>query len=436
MSPSKIWLVELRRVGYLLLGALLLGWLAGKPLLGLVISLAAILCHWLYQLLRIQTWLSKPEGAPPEGYAIWGDIFDRIYHLRRKEKEARQELQSAVDYLQDSFASMHDGAVMVDSTGAIQWSNQASQQLLGLHYPQDRGQGILNLVRIPEFHHYFTSLDYDESLQISAVGEVEQFLQVDITRFGQGDRLIFIRDVTDVVRMEQVRRDFVANVSHELRTPLTVITGYLDTILDNAEAIDDKYVKPLEQMSAQSARMESLLKDLLWLSRIESVGKVEKQESIDIAALLSVVRDELAESHPHRKVELATPCSATVTGDYRELHSAVSNLLLNAIKYSPQGSTVTASWQKTGDSYYLSVRDTGQGIAAVHIPRLTERFYRVDDSRASATGGTGLGLAIVKHVAAAHSAQLNIESVVGVGSSFSLVFSSDNIDEASAELIS
>jgi two-component system, OmpR family, phosphate regulon sensor histidine kinase PhoR len=424
VNTTTVWWVQLRRVVLLLLASVAVGYSLGQPLLAWALASSAIVGHWLLQLWRIQKWLGSPESHPPEGFGIWGDIFDKIYHLRRKEKQAREQLQSTVDYLRDSFASMRDGAVMVDDKGIIQWSNQAAQQLLGLRYPEDSGQRILNLVRLPEFHQYFQAGDYSESLRFSSGGDPEQFLRVEISRFGDGDRLVFVRDVTTVTRMEQMRRDFVGNVSHELRTPLTVISGYLETILDNRSQLASQFVKPLEQMAQQSARMESLLKDLLWLSRIESVSNIEKREPVDIQRLLEELCDELASSHPARSIDVEADCTATVMGNYRELYSAVSNLLLNALKYSPDDSSVSVRWARTdNDHCELSVRDTGQGIAAVHLPRLTERFYRVDDSRSGATGGTGLGLAIVKHVAAAHNAQLEIDSVYGVGSCFTLVFS-------------
>ncbi|MFK8048031.1 MAG: phosphate regulon sensor histidine kinase PhoR [Halioglobus sp.] len=436
MRTSKVWLTSLRRVLLLVFLGMFTGWLFGHALIGASLSIAAVLAHWFYQLWRIQAWLSQPESAPPEGYGIWGDVFDRIYHLRRKEKEARQQLQSTVDYLRNSFASMRDGAVMVDEKGAIAWSNQAAERLLGLRYPDDSGQAILNLIRVPEFHKYFTAGDYSQSLQINIGGEVDLFLQIEVTRFGEGERLIFARDVTAMTRMEQMRRDFVANVSHELRTPLTVITGYLDTILDNAENLEPRYIKPLQQMSQQSARMENLLKDLLWLSRIESVRNIEQHEPVDISRMLEEIRDELSHSHADRVLNLDIQCSAKISGDYRELHSAVSNLIQNAIKYSSDTAPVTVRWSRIENQCHLSVRDSGEGIAAAHLPRLTERFYRVDDSRSSATGGTGLGLAIVKHVAVSHNATLEVESTLGVGSNFSLVFQCTGPIEHVAENIS
>jgi two-component system phosphate regulon sensor histidine kinase PhoR len=312
--------------------------------------------------------------------------------------------------------------VIVAEQGTIQWFNEAAGQLLDLRDPEDIGQPILHLVRIPEFHRYFLRGDYRKPLEYRTNGENRRFLQLQITRFGDGDRLLFLRDVTDVVRTEQVRRDFVGNVSHELRTPLTVISGYLGTILDNGRDLNPSLVRALEQMSQQADRMENLLKDLLWLSRIESERKQERRERVDIPCLLLELADELRTTHPGRVIELEVETDEKVTGDYRELYSAVSNLVLNALKYSDRDCPVRVSWRREGAQCLLSVRDQGIGIDSVHFPRLTERFYRVDDSRSSTTGGTGLGLAIVKHVAAAHEAQLRIESELGRGSEFTLVF--------------
>jgi two-component system phosphate regulon sensor histidine kinase PhoR len=253
-------------------------------------------------------------------------------------------------------------------------------------------------------------------------GQRKTYLQVVVTRFADGDVLLFIRDVTDRIRTEQMRRDFVGNVSHELRTPLTVITGYLGTFLADPEAVPPADERALEQMGAEAERMENLLKDLLWLSRIESTERQEKSEQVDIAALLDELQDEVSNTHPDNPLQLDIQCRDKVSGDYRELYSAVSNLVFNAFKYSPEGAPVVAVWRRDEDGCRLAVTDKGIGIDPSHFSRLTERFYRVDDSRSSMTGGTGLGLAIVKHVAAAHGAQLEIDSELGKGSTFTLLF--------------
>ena len=409
------------RVAALLAAAALLGWYYGQPLWAVAGTLVALVVHWLIQMRRVQVWLQDPEQPPPEIYGIWGDLLSRIYQQQKKAREAQAQLQSTVDYLQDSFASMRDGVAIVDCNGVLKWFNDPAAELLSLR-SADSGQSLMNLVRAPEFLRYFNLGDFSEPLEYRTAGDAGSWLRVEITRFGDGDRLFFIRNVTAAVRMENVRKDFVANVSHELRTPLTVISGYLGTFLGDPSGLDPRYLKPLQQMLQQAARMENLLKDLLWLSRIESEQGLEKHTPIDMGALLAELLDELRTAHPDRKVELDLATDYKVPGDYRELYSAVSNLLWNALKYSEEDSAVKVSWEHNKGSYQLTVTDRGIGIDAMHIPRLTERFYRVEDSRSSSTGGTGLGLAIVKHVAATHGAGLHIESKLGRGSSFSLVF--------------
>ena len=422
MKTSVSWVGEARRITLLLVAAGLIGWLVGKALLFVALTLLALQVYWLLQLRRIQGWLRSPETEAPEGVGIWGDIFDQIYSIQRRNLEAHTRLQSTVDYLHDSLASMRDGAVMLDKNGAIEWSNKAVETLLGLHYPADKGQGILNLVRAPEFHQYFLDADFSEPLQLQVKSVPQRNLRIDISCFGAGDRLIFVRDVTKIIRLEKMRRDFVGNVSHELRTPLTVISGYLGTMLAAQDTIDERFRKPLQQMEQQAQRMESLLKDLLWLSRLENLEFSEKDQLVDIASLLQELAVEIRQTYPTRVIELDLETDYKVRGAHRELYSAVSNLVQNALKYSPESSPVRISWKREEGAFLLSVIDQGVGIEASHLPRLTERFYRVDDSRSSATGGTGLGLAIVKHIAAGHNAELRIESVVGLGSKFILVF--------------
>lgn len=417
------WLSAAVRICMMLLTAAAVGWYYGQPLAAVTIALAGLIILWLYQMYQVQRWLEQPGKPPPEVYGIWGDLLSRIYQLQKKGTEARARLQSTVDYLQDSFASMRDGVAIVDGQGGLKWFNESAQRLLGLR-PTDSGQSLMNLLRAPEFLQYFNRGDYSQPLQYRVGGDNGAYQRVEITRFGDGDRLLFIRDVTAEVRMERVRKDFVANVSHELRTPLTVISGYLGTFLGDSSRLEQRYIKPLQQMLQQAVRMENLLKDLLLLAKIESEQGLERRVPIDVCALLAELQDELRTAHPGRKIELALELDAghKVLGDYRELYSAVSNLVLNAIKYSPPDSVVTIAWRQVGVNYILEVKDRGLGIEARHIPRLTERFYRVEDSRASSTGGTGLGLAIVKHVAANHLLRLEITSEVGKGSVFSLVF--------------
>lgn len=402
--------------------AMLIGALYGSALTGAVVALAGLVAFWVYEIQRVQEWLQHPEVAPPDGYGIWGELTARIYAHQRRYRNTEQRLTANVQYLQDSFTSMRDAVVMVDVDGAIKWFNHAAQALLELRYPDDTGQMLTNLIRSPEFNYYFINGEYSAPLQYVTPADKPLHLRVEITHFGEGERLLFIRDVSAEVRMEQIRRDFVANVSHELRTPLTVISGYLGTILDNRADLPQKYHRPLEQMNQQADRMESLLKDLLWLSRIESEKREQKRESIDVKGLLHELREELSGLYLDRQLSFSLECDTPVLGDYRELYSAISNLVTNALKYSDEDSPVSIRWFLRAGSAVLEVQDRGAGIDPLLIPRLTERFFRVDDSRNSETGGTGLGLAIVKHVAEAHNAKLHIDSQVGKGSTFTLEF--------------
>jgi two-component system phosphate regulon sensor histidine kinase PhoR len=420
---TRSWLAELRKVTLLLAAGAGVGWLLGVPLLGCAAAALLVLTLWFYQLRRIQLWLSEPAGEPPEAGGVWGDIFDQIYHLQRHDREARSQLQSTVTYLRDSFAALRDGAVMVDSRGNIEWSNRAAERLLGLQYPRDRGQALLNLIRAPDFHDYYQGGDFSEPLTLAAPARLDIRLQIEITGFGAGDRLLFARDVTKVLRLEEMRRDFVANVSHELRTPLTVISGYVSTLLDNADTLEPRYLKALQQMSQQAGRMETLLRDLLWLARIEAMEGEEKRDPVDMRALLHEVRQEALAAYPARDIGLALKSDAGIRGDYQQLYSAVSNLVFNALKYSAADQPVAIRWLAQDGAPRLEVEDHGVGIAPEHLPRITERFYRIEASRSSQTGGTGLGLAIVKHVLAAHGARLEVVSEPGRGSTFSAVFS-------------
>ena len=413
------------KIASLVLGAAMLGWIYGYPATAVTITLTAIILFWLYEIDTVQRWLSDPERNVPETHGVWGDLFALIYLSQRKSEEVQARLQSTIEYMQSSLAVIRDGVVMVDEHGVITWFNRSVEPLLGLRYPEDSGQRLTNLVRDPEFNDYFLAKDYSEPLQFEATGTGEQvFLRVEITYFGEGDRVLFIRDISDSVRMEQMRSDFVANVSHEIRTPLTVISGYLGTMEANVEDLPERYRKPLEQMGQQAHRMEGLLKDLLWLSKIESDQNARSDETVDMRVLLQELRDELGEAYSQVTLILELSSEHLITGNYQQLYSAVSNLVINAIKYSGESTPVTISWFAERGKNRLSVTDEGIGIDAIHLPRLTERFYRVDDSRNSATGGTGLGLAIVKHVAAAHDARLLVESRIREGSTFTLVFSS------------
>ena len=407
----------------LLIGAcLLLGFITGEYAWVLACGLAIHLGWTLSQLLRLHKWLRehKPDEPPPDGYGLWGEVFDSIYHLQRRNQKARGRLQAVIDRVQESTAALKDAVVMLDSQGNLEWWNRAAETLLGLKTPQDSGQPIANLVRDPRFKEYFERGNYAEALEIPSPVNDRRRLQFHITQYGNREHLLLVRDVTRLHQLEQMRKDFVANVSHELRTPLTVIAGYLETLLDNVEAVNPRWLRALQQMQQQGARMQTLLNDLLLLAKLEATDYPSDNQPVAVDLMLLSIRNDaqaLSGEQLHR-ISLEADPHLKLKGSEAELRSAFSNLVFNAVKYTPAGGEIRIRWQGDEQGAHLSVQDTGMGIEAKHLPRLTERFYRVDSSRASNTGGTGLGLAIVKHVLLRHRGNLEITSVPGKGSTF------------------
>ena len=415
-----------RRLLLLLAACGLIGLITGQYAWALAIGLGAYLLWHLKQLLRLHAWLRErqPDDAPPEGYGLWGEVFDSIYHLQRRDQRVRGRLQAVIDRVQESTAALRDAVIMLDSEGNLEWWNRAAEQLLGLKTPQDSGQAITNLVRHPRFKEYFEAGQYQEALEIPSPINDRQRLQLQITRYGNNEHLMFVRDVTRLHQLEQMRKDFVANVSHELRTPLTVISGYLETLLDNVEEVNPRWLRALQQMQQQGSRMQNLLNDLLLLAKLEATDYPSDNQPVAMDLLLLSIRNDaqaLSGSRNHR-ISLEADHQVRLKGSEAELRSAFSNLVLNAVKYSPEESEIHIRWWADEQGGHFSVADSGIGIEAKHLPRLTERFYRVDSSRASNTGGTGLGLAIVKHVLLRHRARLDITSVPGKGSTFTCHF--------------
>lgn len=417
------WQYEAQKIFGLLLAALLIGWIIGFPGWSLFFAALAYIIWSLRQLHRLQHWLASPGyDEPPQGDGLWGGVLDSIYHRQSQFKEERIRLQGVVDYLRDSFASLADAVVMIDDSGQIVWSNQASEQLLGLRYPEDTGQQWINLIRSPDFIKYYETGDYSKPLSLRSPQNPRLQLIFQITFFGKGSRLLFVRDVTENFRLQQMRSDFVANVSHELRTPLTVIIGYLSHFLP-LETNDDKQDKAFRQMFIQASRMERLVKDLLLLSRLETLPEITRQQDIQLLPVMEMIREEiLAAVDNQRSIDIECDNSLRLKGSLDELRSAFSNLVMNAAKYTEVGGHIQVRWFADAKHAFFEVEDNGIGIENQHLTRLTERFYRVDKGRSIDTGGTGLGLAIVKHVLIRHDAELIIHSNPGEGSLFRCVF--------------
>lgn len=400
----------------------LVGYAVDMLQMTLLMIFSVLVVYWGWQVYRLARWLDDTEAAPPEARGVWGRLFDYIYRLQRQSKETQGRLESSVNYLQDALKQLRDAAIIIDQRGNISWVNDSAGELVGIELQGDVGRPLINLVRSPQLSDYLSTGDYQTPLRLPPTPEQDRCLQIEVTTFAGGDRLVFVKDVSEQYKLEVMRRDFVGNVSHELRTPLTVLKGYVETLQSLDPQIVEPIARPLDQMDMQVVRMEMLIKDLLWLSRIESIEHSDKTSSVDMRDLTAELVEDLRAAWPDRQITLRTEFNGLVLGDPMELHSAVSNLVINALKYSAPNSEVLIEWALQEGRPTLSIVDKGEGIDPVHIPRLTERFYRIDKSRSQKTGGTGLGLAIVKHVALSHNADLKIESKLGEGSRFSLVF--------------
>lgn len=412
----------LRLIGLTLLGAVL-GWYWHKPALGAAMALIILLAQHIWQLQRLARWLQQPDEVPPEANKLWGEVFDGIYHYQRRQKADKRQLAVLLERIQESSQALRDGVVMIDQQGDLEWWNQAAQTMLGLSPASDRGQPITHLLRNPRFIDYYERQQYLDPLILPSHVSEDRMLEYQITLFGKNERLLLVRDCTKMQRLERMRQDFVANVSHELRTPLTVLSGYLETFSDHAEQLPAQWQRGLTLMTEQSVRMEHLVTELLTLSRLETSDFKAETAPINVAALLATIRqDALALPEYQHQITLAVDEQLYLRGCINELRSAFSNLLFNAVKYTPPGSAITLRWYRNQEGVYFQVQDDGPGIDNKHLGFLTQRFYRVDDSRSSQTGGTGLGLAIVKHVMLRHQGRLEITSSAGQGSCFTCHF--------------
>ncbi len=426
---SSAWWLELRRVVLVLLAALVIGGLSGAMAWSMAAAVALIVVWHGWQLQRLRRWLMASRRAvPPEASGVWADIYDQFYHLQRRNRQRKQRLAAIVREFQQSTAAMPDGTVVLAPDGTIAWFNSAAQRLLELRAPEDLGQRILNLLRHPAFVDYFNRGEYEEALEIDSPYQDGVRLTLQVIPYGQEQRLLLVRDVTRLYRLEQVRRDFVANASHELRTPLTVIGGYLESMQEDDDPALGPWRAPVGQMHVQARRMQEILEDLLTLSRLDAPPDRETEKPVAMATLArQVCADNKLLAEDRQLLDCQLDQSLGVRGVEKELRSAIANLVQNAVKYTPEGGRIDMRWRGEGDEAVLEVEDTGPGIPARHIPRLTERFYRVDEGRAREQGGTGLGLSIVRHVLLRHDATLEISSTPGKGSVFCCRFPAHRI---------
>lgn len=397
---------------------------AVHALIFMLLMLLLVMAYRARQLYKLGKWLNDPRLENiPEGGGIWDDVFSRLYKMVKRHKQTRQKLATELLNIEQATAALPEGVVSLNEANRIEWCNPLAEHHFGLNAQRDIMQDITYLVRQPEFIEYLHAGDYSEPLVMNPARHDDMVLSIKLIPYGGNKRLLISRDITQLERIETMRRDFVANVSHELRTPLTVVNGFVENLQDMPDLSHDKIQRALHLMAEQTRRMDHLVSDLLTLSKLESDQSPLRAEIVDMRTLLGdVERDVQMLSGGRHQHSLEMQGPAKLSGNRDELRSAFSNLVSNAVRYTPEGGTIKLSWFLRAGQPVFSVQDSGIGIEAEHIPRLTERFYRVDRSRSRETGGTGLGLAIVKHIAIRHQAHLEVISEDGKGSTFTLVF--------------
>lgn len=408
----------------------LIFWGVFGPLTALLVFSAGLLLAGIYHvrnLHKLVSWLRTPvDDSPPMPRAVgmWDYIFADVNSRARSANRRQQRLSSALERFREASQAMPHGLLFLSNTHTIEWVNRQGEQHFGLEQARDQGMPITNLVRQPDFVRYLQDGHHEAPLTLTIGRPLSRMLMVHVVPFSEDMRLLMSEDITQGERLQAMRRDFVANVSHEMRTPLTVVTGFLETVIDGLDDLEKDDIRHyLGLASEQAGRMQRLIQDLLTLSALEADEPIRHEEAVDVADLLEEVQQEAqVVSGGRHTVELDCSTHARLLGNAKELYSAFANLAINAVRYTPAGGHIRISWRQRGSVVEYAVKDDGIGIAPEHIPRLTERFYRVDRGRSRETGGTGLGLAIVKHVLSRHQGDLLIESEPATGSTFTACF--------------
>lgn len=410
------------------------GALIHQTLLFISLAVLTYTIFTLRNLFKLHDWLISRKKQLPDAQGYWGEIFNELHLLEKEKLESRERLTQALTRFQDAAEALPDAAVILSPRNEIEWSNDMAWSLLGISYPKDAGQKINNLIRNPAFQKYLLSNKFSENITLPSPENLDHTLSLQIVPFGSRQKLILCRDITHVIKLEEMRSNFVSNVSHEMRSPLTVLTGYLEMFKDMAFAKQDATKTAVENMYNQAKRMENLVKDLLALARLET-NPVEHRNMVDVPALLTSLKEnaEILGQEKQHTITLHSEPGLQLRGNSEELHSLFSNLINNAVRYTPANGKIAISWQtdEQGGAVF-SVSDNGPGIARQHIPHLTERFYRVDIDRSRETGGTGLGLAIVKHAIERHEGKLEIDSQLGKGSTFRVRFPQRRLQKLAA----
>ena len=423
MNPKLLfWIPALLRVSFMFVVAGLSWWISG-PLAGLAVAVLLLLGQVTLQLSylsQLSAWLDDSHSAKlPDGWGPWTDVFSRLYRLRRDDERSQAELTEWLTRFRQAMHLLPDGVAIMDDVLFLEWCNPAAERHLGLTLERDKGMRVTNLIRHPDFIDYIILGRYEQPLTLRLR---DRKLICQIIPFENRRQILVTHDSTESARIEEMRRDFIANASHELRTPLTVIVGFLEIASSTPDLDATSRMAHLKLMTEQGHRMQRLIEDMLTLSRLESVDYPMRPESVRIGALVEDVLQEARALSGGQHEVSASVDGPDIRGSVEELRSAFGNLASNAVRYTPAGGTVHLCWQNGPNGPQFTVSDSGIGIDQQHIARLTERFYRVDKSRSRETQGTGLGLAIVRHVLLRHSATLTIKSEAGKGSCFTVSF--------------
>lgn len=417
------WQFEIWRALIIGSATLLIGFMMGHPLAAMFLLVIGYLVYLSIQLRNLFVWLESGNAdLMPSGQGVVGNIAYQIYQIRKRDRKRKIRLAELLERFRKSTAALPDGTVVLSADNQIDWFNKAAVELLGLR-SSDNGQPIGNLVRDPRFTEYLHK-EEEGAVSISSPIDDDMILEVRVVPYGEGLRLLLARDITRIVQIHQMRRDFVANASHELRTPLTVIRGYMEMLTKDAEADDSEAGHALGKINHQVNRMQHLVDDLLALSRLEDQGKKAVYPAINMSSLMGDLKAEAVALATDKQHTIVMECRDDIElhADEKEIRSAFSNLISNAVHYTEPGGTIAIRWYMTHNAAVYEVQDTGVGIPAEHIPRLVERFYRVNKNTSLHKQGTGLGLSIVKHVLEHYDAKLEIDSRLGKGSNFRCCF--------------
>lgn len=406
------------------------GALLNQTTLFVSLALFTYILFMLRNVFKLHDYLLDRKKDLPDAKGYWGEIFNELYLIEKQQYKQQKVLSVALSRFKKAAEALPDGVIILSQYNEIEWVNPIASKSLGINFPTDSGQKINNLIRHPDFQRYLAKQKFSKTITIPTPDNVENILTIQIIPFGYKQKMVFCRDVTHIHKLEEMRTNFVSNVSHEMRSPLTVLTGYLEMFSDNAPKDEKNFKLGIENMYQQAMRMQRLVTDLLALSKMET-APIEHTKKVDVATLLITLKEnaEVLGQEKNHTITLEADKKLKLRGNIDELHSLFANLINNAVRYTQENGEIKISWKKRGDEAIFSVKDNGPGIAAHHIPHLTERFYRADVDRSRESGGTGLGLAIVKYAIERHDGRLAISSTLDKGSTFSCYFPATRISK-------